>query len=140
MNKVFALIDCNNFFVSCERVFRPDLEKKPVLVLSNNDGCVIARSQEVKDLGVAMGIPLFMIKDVIKDKNVNIFSCNFELYGDISNRVMTILEEFCSNIEIYSIDEAFLELSALNIKDYESFGNEIVERIKKEVGVPVSVV
>lgn len=137
--KIYALIDCNNFFVSCERVFRPELKNKPTLVLSNNDGCVVARSQEAKDLGIKMGVPLFKIRDIVEKNKVNLFSSNFELYGDMSNRVMTILESFTENIEIYSIDEAFLDITDLGIKDYEKFGQDIINKIKKYTGLPVSV-
>ena len=105
---MFALIDCNNFFVSCERVFRPDLEHKPVIVLSSNDGCAIARSNEAKMLGIPMGAPLFEIRHLIKAYNVEVLSCNFELYGDMSLRVMNVLQQQCENVEVYSIDEAFL--------------------------------
>lgn len=137
--KVFALVDCNNFFVSCERIFRPDLQKKPVIVLSNNDGCAVARSQEVKDFGVPMGAPYFKIENIVKEKGITLFSSNFELYGDISNRVMTLLEEYSSECEIYSIDEAFLNLTDVNKKRLNLIGEDLVRRVKMEVGIPVSV-
>ena len=111
---MIALVDCNNFYASCERIFRPDLEKKPIVVLSNNDGCVIARSNEAKKLGIKMGEPAFKKRDVFKKYGVQIFSTNFVLYGDMSKRVMSILNKNSKDIEIYSIDEAFL-LSLIHI-------------------------
>jgi DNA polymerase V len=117
---VFALVDCNNFYVSCERLFRPDLRKKPVVVLSNNDGCVVARSQEVKALGIKMGTPVFQVRHLIEQHGIVTFSSNYELYADISNRVMSVLEEFSPHVEIYSIDEAFLDLSGM--QDIEEYG------------------
>ena len=108
---MIALLDCNNFYASCERIFRPDLISKPVIVLSNNDGCVIARSNEVKKIGINMGIPLYQIKKIVKQYQINLFSSNFPLYGDISNRIMEIIKNDISNVEIYSIDEAFIDLS-----------------------------
>ena len=117
--KIIALIDGNNFFVSCERVFRPDLENTPVVVLSNNDGCVIARSHEVKALNgtmsVPMGVPYFKVKDILNRVGATIFSSNFQLYGDFSRRMLTILEEHCPKVEPYSIDEAFKKARLLNI-------------------------
>ena len=107
---MYALVDCNNFYVSCERVFNPSLNNKPVLVLSNNDGCVIARSNETKKLGIKMGAPAFKIKSIIDKNNIYLFSTNFALYGDMSSRVMSILYSMFSDIEVYSIDEAFLDL------------------------------
>ena len=107
---LYAHIDCNNFYASCERVFNPSLIRRPVIVLSNNDGCAIARSQEAKDIGVKMGVPAFKIKHLIEKHNIAVFSANFELYGDMSNRVMTILSGFSPEMEIYSIDECFLSL------------------------------
>ena len=121
MNKIYALVDCNNFFASCERVFNPKLEGKPVIVLSNNDGCIIARSNEAKALGLKMGAPYFEHQDIIKKNNIHVFSTNFTLYGDISQRVMMILSNFTPELEIYSIDEAFLDLSempGINLSDY----------------------
>ena len=106
---MFALIDCNNFYASCERVFQPNLIDKPIVVLSNNDGCVIARSNEAKSLGIPMGAPAFKYKKKFEDNKVEVFSSNFKLYGDMSNRVMSIIAQFAPNIEIYSIDEAFLQ-------------------------------
>ena len=137
--KVFALIDCNNFFVSCERIFRPDLEGKSVVVLSSGDGCVVARSNEAKALDIPMGAPAFQYRQIFKDKRVVQFSANFELYGNISKRITQILTEVCPRIEVYSVDESFLDLSDLTIKDYEQWGRDVRARILREVGVPVSV-
>lgn len=135
----FALIDCNNFFASCERIFRPELRGRPVVVLSNNDGCIIARSNEAKKLGIPMGAPLFKWKKVISDHDVAVFSPNFTLYGDISRRVMLTLKEVCPDVFIYSIDEAFLDLSSMKIENYEEFGRKIKDYIMKNVGMSVSV-
>ena len=118
-NKI-ALVDCNSFYVSCERLFNPSIAKKPVVVLSNNDGCVISRSTEAKILGIKMGEPYFKVEKIVKKNNVKIFSSNYSLYGDISRRVMKTLKQFSSEIEIYSIDEAFLNLSSIKIKIYLS--------------------
>jgi DNA polymerase V len=136
---VFALIDCNNFFVSCERVFRPDLESKPVVVLSSNDGCAVARSNEAKALGIPMGAPAFQYRQLFRDKNVVQFSANFELYGNISKRITQILTEVTPRIEVYSVDESFLDLSELAISDYEKWGRDVRARILREIGVPVSI-
>ena len=111
---MFALIDCNNFYVSCERVFNPKLNKKPVVVLSNNDGCAISRSNEAKALGIPMGAPAFKYERVFRENNVEVFSSNFTLYGDMSSRVMSILSKFTPKIEIYSIDEAFLKFEGFD--------------------------
>ena len=105
---MIALADCNNFYASCERVFNPALENKPIVVLSNNDGCIIARSNEAKSLGIKMGEPVFKARKIIEDNNVNVFSTNFALYGDMSNRVMSMLADVAPEIEIYSIDQAFI--------------------------------
>ena len=110
---MFALIDCNNFYASCERVFNPMLNKKPLVILSNNDGCVISRSNEAKTLGIPMGAPAFKYQSLFKKNSVHIFSSNFPLYGDMGSRIMNILSSFTPNIEIYSIDEAFLKLKEL---------------------------
>ncbi|MGH7157630.1 MAG: Y-family DNA polymerase [Candidatus Saccharimonadales bacterium] len=139
MKTVFALIDCNNFFVSCERVFRPDLEGKPVVVLSSGDGCVVARSNEVKALGVSMAGPAFKYRELFKKHMVTQFSGNFELYGDISRRITAYLTTVTPRIEIYSVDEAFLELSNLPIKNYEEWGRAVAESIRRFIGVPVSI-
>ena len=135
---MFALIDCHNFFVSCERVFRPDLENKPVMVLSSNDGCVIARSNEVKNLGIPMGIPVFKIRHLIKEHNIHLFSSNFPLYGNLSTRVMSVLQTFVPNMEIYSVDEAFLDCRGLK-EDLESFSGRIQSTVKQWTGIPVGV-
>ncbi len=135
----FALVDCNNFFVSCERVFRPNLEGKPVVVLSSNDGCAVARSNEAKDLGIPMGAPAFKYRELFKKNDVVKFSANFELYGDISKRIISILTKLTPRIEIYSIDEAFLELSQLATNNYGAVATRLRQRIWQEVGVPVSV-
>lgn len=136
---IFALIDCNNFFVSCERVFRPDLEGKPVVVLSSNDGCVVARSNEAKALGIPMGAPVFKYRQLFNRHNVVEFSANFELYGDLSRRITEILTTITPRIEIYSVDEAFLDLSQLIIKDYNAWGRSVRELIWKWTGIPVSI-
>lgn len=135
----YALVDCNNFFASCERLFRPDLQGKPVIVMSNNDGCVIARTNEVKDLGVAMGVPIFQVRDIVRDHRITLFSANFELYGDISQRIVQILREETPLIEVYSIDECFIDLSELPINDARAWGERVKQRILQEVGVPVSI-
>jgi DNA polymerase V len=137
--RIFALIDCNNFFVSCERVFRPDLEGKPVVVLSSNDGCAVARSNEAKALGIPMGAPAFKYRRLFKDYGVVQFSANFELYGDISRRITRILTEATPRTEVYSIDESFLDLSELAVKDPREWGQTLRERIWREVGVPVAI-
>jgi len=135
----FALIDCNNFFVSCERLFRPALLHKPVVVLSSNDGCVVARSNEAKALGVPMGAPAFQYRQLFADKHVQLFSANFEVYGNISKRITSILTEVTPRIEVYSVDESFLDLSHLDIADYGAWGRAAGARIWREVGVPVSI-
>ncbi|MDF1611628.1 Y-family DNA polymerase [Stygiobacter electus] len=136
---MFSLIDCNNFYASCERVFRPDLNGKPVVVLSNNDGCVIARSNEAKALGIPMGAPAFQYEDVFVKHNVHVFSANFALYGDMSHRVMTILSEYSPDIEIYSIDEAFLNLDGLEHLNLLDYGNKIRKHVFKWTGIPISI-
>ncbi len=139
MNKRIALLDCNNFYVSCERLFRPDLKGKPVVVLSNNDGCAIARSDEAKDLGIKMGEPYFKFKDIAQKFDVKIFSSNFALYGDISNRVMKLLQAMVSHVEVYSIDEAFLDLTLIPDKEVEGFCLKIREEILRCTGIPTSI-
>ena len=136
---MFALIDCNNFYVSCERVFNPNLNKKPVVVLSNNDGCAISRSDEAKALGIPMGAPAFKYEELFKKNNVKVFSSNFPLYGDMSSRVMSILSKFTPNIEIYSIDEAFLKLEGFENYDLESYCQEIKDIVLKWTGIPISI-
>ena len=135
---MFALIDCNNFYVSCERVFNPKLNNKPVVVLSNNDGCAISRSNEAKALGIPMGAPAFKYEELFKKNDVKVFSSNFPLYGDMSSRVMSILSKFTPNIEVYSIDEAFLKFEGFNC-DLESYCNEIKNTVLKWTGIPISI-
>ena len=136
---MYALADCNNFFVSCERLFRPDLNGRPVIVLSNNDGCAIARSNEAKALGIAMGAPFFKIRDIVERHNVAVFSGNHSLYGDISRRVRMTLAEFVPHIEAYSIDEAFMDLTGMPYDDYDALAKQISQRCLKNTGIPVSV-
>jgi len=135
---MFALIDCNNFYASCERAFNPSLIGKPVVVLSNNDGCVIARSNEAKDLGIPMGAPAFEYQYVFERQQVAVFSANFELYGDMSRRVMTMLSDYTPRQEIYSIDECFLDLSGLQV-DMHEYGLDMRKKVLKGTGIPVSV-
>ena len=134
-----ALVDCNNFYSSCERLFRPELRQKPIIVLSNNDGCVVARSEEAKALGVGMAVPLFKIKQLVEKHDIKVFSSNYELYGDISNRVMNTLASFVPQLEVYSIDEAFLDLSGMEHLDLDKFGKKIQQRVWQWTGIPVSV-
>ena len=136
---MYALVDCNNFYASCERVFQPKFNGKPVAILSNNDGCVISRSNEAKEAGVLMGVPAFKIRELVKEKNVKLFSSNYPLYGDLSNRVMAILGQFTPNVEIYSIDEAFLNFDGLNVLDYHDYGLQMKTRVQKWVGIPVCI-
>jgi DNA polymerase V len=136
---MFALVDCNNFYASCERVFNPKLDKKPIVILSNNDGCVISRSNEAKALGIPMGAPAFKYDPLFKRNKVHVFSSNFPLYGDMSSRVMNILSSYTPNIEIYSIDEAFLELKGFENYNLEEYGKEIRKKILKWTGIPVSI-
>ena len=136
---MYALIDCNNFYCSCERVFNPKLEGRPVVVLSNNDGCVISRSEEAKELGIAMATPAFMIDELLKKNNVAVFSSNYTLYGDMSDRVMRTLESFVPRLEIYSIDEAFLDLHDLTYTDLLDLGVKIRFTVRQHTGIPVSV-
>lgn len=136
---LFALIDCNNFFVSCERLFRPDLEGRPVVVLSSNDGCAVARSNEAKALGIPMGAPAFKYRQLFKDHGVVQFSANFEIYGDISRRITDLLTTITPRIEVYSVDESFLDLSQLPITDYNAWAREVQRRIWKWIGIPVSI-
>jgi len=138
-DKVFALVDCNNFYASCERVFDPRLENKPVVVLSNNDGCLIARSNEAKALGFAMGAPLFKVERKLRQQGVHVLSSNYPLYGDMSNRVMDVLSGFAPDIEIYSIDECFLDLSGMQGFDLLDYGRQIRNTITRWTGIPVSV-
>mgnify|MGYP001228388513 CR=1 FL=1 len=139
MSPVYALVDCNNFYVSCERVFNPKLEGRPVIVLSNNDGCAIARSNETKALGIKMGEPAFQIRNLIKSHGIQVYSSNYTLYGDMSQRVMQTLSQFTPDIEIYSIDEAFLDLSGFTHYDLTNYGRRIRSTIKRWTGIPVSI-
>lgn len=140
MNTVFALVDCNNFYASCEKLFRPDLKQKPIVVLSNNDGCVIARSKEAKALGIKMGVPIFQVRDDIIKHDVVCFSSNYALYADMSNRVMTILEEEAPRVEVYSIDEAFLDLTGIgHTLDVLDFGRNVKARVDKHTGITVGI-
>jgi len=139
INAMFALVDCNNFYVSCERVFDPKLAGRPVIVLSNNDGCAVARSEEAKAIGIKMGAPAFKIRHLLNTHKVAVFSSNYALYGDMSGRVMQILSRFTDKIEIYSIDEAFLDLSGMRHENLTDFGRQICKTVKKWTGIPVSV-
>ena len=136
---MFALADCNNFFASCERVFRPDLQGKPVIVLSNNDGCAVARSNEAKALGIKMGDPFFKIRDIVERHNVAVFSGNMALYGDMSQRVRWVLEDFAPAIEVYSIDEAFLDLRGMEGVDFDTYAKTISAECWRLTSIPVSV-
>lgn len=139
---IFALVDCNSFFCSCERVFRPELNDRPVGVLSNNDGCFVARTNELKALGVKMGEPYFKVKDLCQKHNVAVFSSNFALYTNMSDRVMTILSQFAPRVEVYSVDEAFLDFTGLfsgNEEELIEYAREIKETVYRWTGIPVSV-
>ena len=136
---MFALADCNNFFASCERVFRPDLQGKPVIVLSSNDGCAIARSNEAKALGIKMGAPLFKIKDIVDRHGVAVFSGNMALYGDMSRRVKWVLEENAPAVEVYSIDEAFLDLRGMSGIDFDAYAKDLSAKCWKLTSIPVSI-
>ena len=136
---LFGLADCNNFFVSCERVFRPDLNGKPVLVLSSNDGCVISRSNEAKALGIKMGVPLFQIRKEVEKYGIALFSSNYVLYGDMSRRVMSLLSCYTPKLDQYSIDESFLDFSDMGDTEYlRRYGQEIVKTVAKGTGIPIS--
>jgi DNA polymerase V len=136
---MIALIDCNNFYVSCERVFNPSLKNKPVIVLSNNDGCTIARSEEAKALGIKMGAPAFLMKDLIRKHDVKVFSSNYALYGDMSARVMQVIREFVPKTEVYSIDEIFADLSQLKYSNLKQLAIDIREAVMRCTGIPVSI-
>lgn len=136
---MFALVDCNNFYASCERVFNPSLNGKPVVILSNNDGCVIARSNEAKALGIPMGAPAFQYEEIMERAGVAVFSSNFALYGDMSGRVMDVLASFCPKMEIYSVDEAFMDFTGFDLHDLERVGREMKERVQQWTGIPISV-
>ena len=134
-----ALVDCNNFYVSCERVFNPKLEGKPVVVLSNNDGCAVSRSNEVKALGLKMGEPWFKMEKLAKQHGIIALSSNYSLYGDLSARVMSILSDFSPKQEIYSIDECFLDLEGFEPQSLMAYGQRIRQTVKQNVGIPVCV-
>lgn len=136
---MFVLVDCNSFYCSCERLFRPDLKNKPVVVLSNNDGCVISRSKEAKELGIKMGEPAFKRKEYFEENKIEVFSSNYALYGDISRRVMKELERYSDQIEIYSIDEAFLKLSQDRKEEISKLAKKIKKEINRNIGIPVSI-
>lgn len=135
---MFGLVDCNNFYASCERVFNPYWNNRPVIVLSNNDGCVIARSNEAKKLGIEMGVPAYQVKTEIKQHGIGVFSSNYSLYGDMSNRVMSTLSSFVENMEVYSMDESFLDFSGFERFDLKEYGEKIVKTTTKGTGIPVS--
>ncbi len=134
---MIALVDCNNFYASCERVFCPSLVGKPVVVLSNNDGCVVARSNEAKALGIAMGVPLFKIKELVATENVQVFSSNYELYGDMSSRIVSVLRQFAPEIEIYSIDESFIKFDG--VPDMVNLSLQMRSIVRQWTGITVSV-
>ncbi len=136
---MIALVDCDSFYASCERIFRPDLKGKPVIVLSNNDGCVIARSREAKTLGIPMGVPYFQVKELVTKNDVTVFSSNYALYQDISNRVLATIQDFCPEVEPYSIDESFMVLDSLKLADENAFAKRLRKSIKRLVGIPVSI-
>jgi DNA polymerase V len=139
MKRLFALVDCNNFYVSCERIFRPDLRNKPVIVLSNNDGCIIARSNEAKKLGIKMADPIFKHKNIITKEKVNVFSSNYSLYGDISNRIMQLITDYYFEVEIYSIDEAFISFKGLTETEVKYHMKKLGALIWQYLNVPVTV-
>ncbi len=136
---MYGLADCNNFYASCERVFNPSLAGRPVIVLSNNDGCVIARSNEAKSLGIKMGEPYFRLRDLVRRSGVAVFSANFTLYGDMSRRVMSLLRKFVPATEVYSIDEAFLDFSGINPAQLDALGHEISRTVQRHTGIPISI-
>ena len=139
MSPIFALVDCNNFYVSCERVFQPVLNGKSVVVLSNNDGCVIARSEEAKSLGIPMGLPFFQMRERFPNQPIEVYSSNYALYGDMSARVMTILKQFSPEVEVYSIDEAFLNLAGCGNGDLNAYGQHIRHFVRQWTGIPISI-
>jgi DNA polymerase V len=136
---MYALVDCNNFYASCERVFQPQLIGKPIVILSNNDGCIISRSDEAKALGIPMGAPEFKVRQELKAKNIQVFSSNYPLYGDFSQRVMSILKGFTPHVEEYSIDEAFMNFNGVMVSDFHDYGIQIKTRIQKWLSIPVCV-
>ena len=133
---MFALVDCNNFYASCERVFNPNLQHKPIVILSNNDGCIISRSDEAKKLGIPMGAPIFKYRSLIANHDVKVFSSNYSLYGDMSSRVMSILKQFTPDIQVYSIDESFLKLEGFEDYNLTDYGMLMKNRILKWTGIP----
>jgi DNA polymerase V len=135
---MFGLIDCNNFYASCERAFNPSLNGKPIVVLSNNDGCVIARSAEAKKLGIPMGEPAYKLKELIETNQVYVFSSNYVLYGDMSHRVMNTIASFAPEMEVYSIDEAFVLLDGFENIDLKEYGENVVRTVTRNTGIPVS--
>ncbi len=135
---MIGLIDCNNFFVSCERVFRPDIMNKPVIVMSNGDGCAVAMSNEAKNLGITRGVPLFQVRDIINQHDIVTLSSNHKLYGDMSTRVMSTISSIIPDIEIYSIDECFINFGDLSVADCEKLGRQIVKKVRRDVGIPTS--
>ncbi|MEM9680772.1 MAG: Y-family DNA polymerase [Bacteroidota bacterium] len=136
---MFALVDCNNFYASCERVFNPNLQHKPVAILSNNDGCVISRSDEAKAMGLPMAAPIFKWEGFCKEHGITVLSSNYPLYGDMSSRVMSILEQFTPDVEVYSVDEAFLQFKGFEHCNFEVYGKEIRKRILKWTGIPTCI-
>lgn len=137
---VFALVDCNSFYASCEKLFRPDLKNRPVVVLSNNDGCIVARSAEAKALGIKMGVPYFQIRPYLEQQGVEVFSSNYALYGDISQRVMTTLEQMAPRVEVYSIDEAFLDLTGMTPGvELAAYGKQVRDRVLQWTGIATCV-
>jgi len=136
---MYALIDCNNFYVSCERVFQPEWQGRPVVVLSNNDGCIISRSEEAKALGIGMAVPEFKIRPLLKEHNVRVFSSNYPLYGDLSNRLMKTMEFFTPNVEVYSIDEAFLDFNGVQVADFHDYGMQMKTRAWDWLSLPICV-
>lgn len=136
---MYALVDCNNFYASCERVFQPQYNGKPIVVLSNNDGCIISRSDEAKALGVPMAAPEFKVREMLRQHNIKVFSSNYALYGDMSRRAMNVLNTFTPHVEVYSIDEAFLNFEGMNISDYDSYGKQIKSKLLKGLSLPVCI-
>ena len=137
--KLYGLADCNNFYCSCERVFHPDLRNKPVVVLSNNDGCIIARSEESKSLGIQMGAPFYQVKELLEQNNVAVFSSNYNLYGDMSRRVMSLLSTYTPRLDVYSVDEAFLDFSGMgDAEQLVTYCKNMVKAISKGTGIPIS--
>lgn len=136
---MFALVDCNNFYASCERVFQPQFNKTPIAILSNNDGCFISRSDEAKKLGLPMGAPAFKYNQFCKQHNIKVFSSNYSLYGDMSARVMNILKQFSPDVEVYSIDEAFLQFKGFENYDFDAYGKKMQYQVEKSTGIPISI-